>query len=199
LPVDRSTYHYRSQRPEQVSLSNLLRWLSAANITPGLIRNEDLLAYRRLLFEAALLDDPGKSWQALSAKWNSAVRSVPGWPELAIAKPRHWNAYTLPWSHFPASLEADVRSWLDRLAGSDPFDPAPFRPVTRSTLETRERQFRTLASAMVLGGVPSETLPGLIAMAELPHLKTGLRYLMKRRGDKTRSCPLTWCRSGLRS
>ena len=40
--------------------------------------------------------------------WNKARAQVPGWPDVKLTVPCYQQTYGLPWSDFPASLEAAV-------------------------------------------------------------------------------------------
>src|SRR5205823_1472985 len=71
------------------------------------------------------------------------------------------------------------------LSGKDPLGFGGFTPVRPSTRETRDRQMRALASAMVHRGIPVHSLTSVADLVHLPHFTEGLRYFLERRGNKT--------------
>ncbi len=48
--------------------------------------------------------------------WNIAADTIEGWPQRRVKVPDYRRLYAVPWEQFPASLRADVDSYLDRLA-----------------------------------------------------------------------------------
>lgn len=72
--------------------------------------------------------------------------------------------YTLPFTDYPASLQADVARFLERLACGDAGDIFPdgaddahgprsgLRPLRPRTIEGRKHQLRQCLAAVVIGG-----------------------------------------------
>jgi integrase len=120
---------------------------------------------------------------------------VEGWPRVGLKIPDRRDHWTLPWSAFPASLREHCQAWLDRLAGRDVLDEAPFRPVRPSTLERREQQIRAFASALVLRRRDPATITCLRDLVEIDAYKDGLRFFLERSGGKSTTAivDLTGC------
>ena len=159
-------YEQLTKVADRVRLTRLMRWLSARQITPDTLKLEDLDEFHRALCEEALVRDAEATWTDTTRAWNSALKSVPGWPRIPIPRAPRKNGYVLPWSAFPASLKQDVDAWLDRLAGRDFADEGPSRPARPSTLATREYQLRAFASALVLRGRSADSLVSLRRLSD---------------------------------
>jgi hypothetical protein len=67
--------------------------------------------------------------------WRAAQTVVDGWPQVGITLPNRRRDWTLPWSHFPESLQRDCAAWCDRLAGRDLLTDGPVRVVRPGTVE----------------------------------------------------------------
>ncbi|MCZ8104946.1 MAG: site-specific integrase [Burkholderiales bacterium] len=174
-------------RADRVRLSRLMRWLSARQIGPDVVTLGDLMAFKRELFEDALLKDADKTWAELATTWNRASGRTAGFPALRIEKPSRREVYVLPWSTFPASLKRDVDAWLDRLAGRDFADDGPSRPARPSTLATREYQLRAFSSALVHRGRDPKMLRSLADLVVFDAFNEGLRFFYERRDKQTSS------------
>jgi len=170
-------------RTDRTRLSRLMRWMSANGIAPDTATADALDTFRAELQSDSLLRAPEKTWADLVWSWNRSVERVEGWPRLPIAKPRRKVTYTLPWSAFPASLKADVDAWLERLAGRDFSDDGPARSARSSTLETREYQLRSFASALAHRGRDPQSLASLADLVAYDAFVDGIKFYYGRRGD----------------
>ncbi len=172
-------------RGDAYRLARLLRWLTAREIAPGIVTISDLEAFGVALREESLSKNPERDWREISWVWNKAARTVDGWPDIPLLIEKKRDPYTLPWSAFPPSLKADVDRYLDRIAGRDLLQDLPFLPVRGETVEFRERQLRTFASALVHRGRPATTLGTLADLVESETLKEGLRFFLERNNGET--------------
>ena len=167
----------------KTSLSRFARRCSAAGIEPEAVTETTFLEFRDHL-DDALLKHPDATFAELVRGWRAAQATVEGWPRVDIVLPDRRDHWVLPWSAFPPSSREDCDSWLDRLAGRDLFEDAPFRPVRPSTVERREQQIRSFASALVLRGRDPATITGLKDLVEITAYKEGLRFFVERSGGK---------------
>jgi integrase len=168
----------------KTSLSRFARRCAAAGIEPEAVTETTFLEFRDHL-DDALLKHPDATFAELVRAWRVAQRTVEGWPSVSFTIPDRRDRWTLPWSAFPASLHQDCSAWLDRLAGRDLFEDAPFTPVRPSTVERREHQIRSFASALVLRGRDPVTIKGLKDLVEITAYKEGLRFFVERSGGKS--------------
>jgi integrase len=171
-------------RRVKTSLSRFVRWCSAAGIEPEAVTETTFTEFRDRL-DDALLNHPDAAFAELARGWRAAQRSVEAWPRVGFTIPDRRNYWTLPWSSFPASLREDCNAWLDRLAGRDLLDEAPFRPVQPSTIERREQQIRAFASALARRGRDPAMITCLKDLVEIEAYKEGLRFFLERRDGKS--------------
>ena len=171
-------------RSDKIALSRLLRYLSGRGIEPAAVMAETFDKYREHL-ERSLLKRPSETFASTVRAWQRAASAVEGWPQIAVLIPdrrRHWVS---KWDQFPEPFRGDCQAWLDRLAGCDLLEEAPFRPVRPATLAHREWQIRAFASALVLMGREPTTLASLSDLVEMETFKTGLRFFLDRDGGPT--------------
>lgn len=172
-----------ASRRFKIALSRFARRCSAAGIEPEAVTETTFLEFRDHL-DDALLKHPDATFAELVRGWRAAQATVEGWPRVDIVLPDRRDHWTLSWSAFPASLREGCSAWLDRLAGRDLFEDAPFRPVRPSTVKRREQQIRSFASALVLRGRDPATITSLKDLVEINAYKDGLRYFLERNGGK---------------
>ena len=108
--------------------------------------------------------------------------AIEGWPQIGLSVPDHRGYWVSGWDRFPESLHRDCQAWLDRLAGCDLLEEAPFRPVRPATLAHREWQIRAFASALMGMGRDPATVTCLADLVEIKAFKTGLRFFLDREG-----------------
>jgi len=174
-------------RRVKISLSRFVRYCSAAGIEPDAVSETTFIEFRDHL-DDALLRHPDAAFAELVRGWRVAQRTVEGWPTVSFTIPDRRDHWTLPWSTFPASLREDCEAWLDRLVGRcDPLQELPFRPVTESTLQRREQQIRSFASAVARRGRDPATIICLRDLVAIEVYKEGLRFFLERSGAKSTS------------
>jgi integrase len=171
-------------RRVKISLSRFARSCSAAGIEPEAVSETTFTEFRDHL-DDALLKHPDAAFAELVRAWCVAQKTVEGWPTVTITIPDRRGHWTLPWSAFPPSLRQDGDAWLDRLAGRDLLEEAPFRPVRPGTLERREWQLRAFATALVRRGPDPATIACLKDLVEIAAYREGLRFFLERSGGKS--------------
>ena len=174
----------RLSRSDKIALSRLLRYLSGRGIEPAAVMAETFDEYREHL-ERSLLKRPSETFASTVRAWQRAASAVEGWPQIAVLIPNRRRHWVSKWDRFPESLRRDCQAWLDRLAGRDLLEDAPFRPVRPATLEHREWQIRAFASSVIRMGRDPVTLTGLADLVEMETFKTGLRFFLDREGGPT--------------
>lgn len=165
----------------RIRLSRLLRNLSVNGISPDTVSLADLQSFGEQLLHHSLHRDAAATWRVTVGAWNKAVRTIPGWPQVAIPVVLRTNHYLLPWSAFPDSLQAGIQSWLARLSSTDPFTPVPRGAVRLATRNLRDWQLRAWASAIVLQGTPASALRRPEDMLTEPAIRAAVEFLQHRR------------------
>jgi hypothetical protein len=122
--------------------TNLVRWriyafarfCSANNISPEEVTEEivdQFATYRETIGKPL---DPA-SRRLLAKAWNSAAKTVPGWPQTQLGEPPRKSIITVPWEQFPPGLRADIDQYLESLTrvrrNAKGRRIRPLRPSTR--------------------------------------------------------------------
>jgi integrase len=168
-------------RSDKIALSRLLRFLSGRGVGPHTVTKETFEEYQQHL-DQLLLKRPAETFASTVRAWQRATNAVEGWPQIEVSIPDRRRRWVCTWDRFPESLYQDCRAWLDRLAGRDPLEDAPFRPVRPATLAHREWQIRAFASAVMRMGRDPATLTCLADLVEMEIFKIGLRFFLDREG-----------------
>jgi integrase len=169
---------------QRAMLSRLLRWCSALGIEPAAVTPATFEAFRRAVLDDSLLEHPWATWRQTVLAWNRAVNDVPGWPQVPLVLARKRATYARPLCAFPASFQADVRRWLDRLAGKGGLDEGPLRPVRATTLAKWTFSIRQMASALVERGRGPDSLTGLADLVTPEAAEAILSFFYERAGRK---------------
>ena len=140
------------------------RFCSANTISPEDVKEEvvaQFTTYRQTIGKP--LD--AASRRLLAKAWNSASKTVPGWPPTQLAEPPRKSTIIIPWEQFPAGLRADIDQYLETLTRIRRNAKGQrIRPLKPSTRRTRFAELQAAARMAVEHGVPIETLNSLAAL-----------------------------------
>jgi integrase len=121
--------------------------------------------------------------------WNKARDQVPGWPDVELTVPCYQQTWALPWTAFPASLEAAVDAWF-----ADPVDDGDFfadngrmRPLSPRTVATQKDHLRCVASALVRTGHDPDAIVDLGYLVRPAHVRQALTFFLDRNDGKPNS------------
>jgi hypothetical protein len=159
----------------------VLHFLSARGIGPDTVSKETFDEHR-LHLDRSLLRRPNQTFASTVRAWRRAEMALEGWPQIGLSVPDHRGYWVSGWDRFPESLHRDCQALLNRLAGRDLLEEAPFRPVRPATLAHREWQIRAFASALMGMGRDPATLTSLADLVDMDAFKTGLRFFLDREG-----------------
>lgn len=166
-------------------LTQLAQYCSALNVSPDQVRDEHARALRDAIANETFTDRPDAKVSATVATWNRLCRTRADWPQRPLGFPYRRDRWTFPIEAFPASFQADVARWIDRLAQPDPLTgEGPAKPLRPATLKHQRFNIQQVASAIVRSGTPIEEITELACLVDLTKLKAGLRFYMSRFGGK---------------
>jgi hypothetical protein len=174
--------HAAIDRRRQAELLRLMRFCSDRQVLPEAVDDAVFAAFQAFL-DNGLRKTAEDTFVTVCRFWNRLAATLPGWPAFQVATISRRQVWTLPWSAFPASLQAEVQAWLDRIAGTDPLGELPIRPARPATLRWHKSGLRIAASALVRRGREPASLTGLADLVELAAFKEICRYLLSRRGE----------------
>ena len=168
--------------------SRFFRYGSARGVEPAAVDDVVATQFLQALTDETLVKNPRVNHQNLCRVWNRMRGLVPGWPDVTLTVPRYADHYTLPWSSFPVSFQKDVEAYLARLGNDDILDlNSPPRPLKPRTLKAYRYELRRFASALVHQGHDARSITSLAYLVDLKHMEDGLRFLLKRNGNKPMS------------
>ena len=167
-------------------LTQLAQYCSALSVDPSDVKNEHVHGLRSTLIEESFQNRPEAIAANAVKTWNSLAGQVEGWPQVTLTPPpRKKEPWTFPLEAFPQSFQDDVERWTARLTDPDLLDgDGPAKPLRPKTIAHRRFQIREVASALVHAGHQMEQIRDLSVLVDLANLKTALRWMMTRFGDK---------------
>jgi integrase len=139
-----------------------------------------LATFHQALETESIVPDPYEIRRGAAKSWNNAAERVPGWPQTRLTVPSRTRSFSMPWSAFPLTLQADVEAYLRRAAGLDLSDDMFAGPQRPATIEKRRKQLRLFATALTKSEVPLESLVDLRATLVPEVAARGLQYLLDR-------------------
>jgi len=166
-------------------LSRLFHYASAQGILPATINDGVLAAFHEALVTESLVRNPYEIYRGAVKSWNNAADRIPGWPQQRLDFAKRRKTFSLAWSAFPPSWEADVDAYLRRAAGLDLSDDHFTRAQRPRTLQTRRAQLRLFASALAKSGMPAENLIDLRTMLTPETAAQGLQFLVQRNDGRS--------------
>jgi hypothetical protein len=161
-------------------LSRLFHFCSVEAIEPEAVNDEILAVFRDALVTESIVLNPDDVFARTAKAWSGAARLVPEWPQQRLTVPSRRRTFSLPWTAFPQSLEADVAAYMRRAAGADLLDDHFTHAQRPATLRTRRYELQVFATALVKSGTAAETLVDLRAMLVPETAAQGLEYLRHR-------------------
>ena len=160
-------------------LIRFMRFCTAQRIAPDQV---DQAVFERfeVFLASGLRRRPEQAYSDLCRLWNKMAAQIRGWPAFRVVRPSRRPRWTLSWSACPATLQADVRAWFERLAGQDPLADGPLRPARPLTLRTQDYQLRAAVAALVQTGWAPASIVSLADLVDLANFKQILRSLLSR-------------------
>jgi integrase len=176
-----------NDRRPRIGLSRLAHYASQRGVDPKDVDDAFMGSFRDSLLHDCLVNDPLGIYRRTCVLWNHAAATNPAWPNVTLSVPQHRVAYTKPWSIFPASLQTELRNYLDHLVGRDILAERDFKPLRPTSVKSREFQLRQFVSAVVHRGHRPKDLRSFADLVAIQTVKDGLRFFLDRaQGNSTR-------------
>ncbi len=167
---------------DKIVLGRFARFCSSNRVPPDGVCDDVGARYREYLEDTFNVRQPDVVSKRAVKAWNRFAEAhvAAGYGLLTV--PDYSAKYVLSWSHFPASLSAEIEAYLHRQATTDPFDlSAPLKPLKPSTVKTYRDRLLRFASCLVFSGVEPTALRSLEDLIALQNVMAGLRYLVEER------------------
>jgi integrase len=171
----------------RMRLRGFARFASGAGLTPAQIDSTTILAYGEVL-RTRMYRHPDTHVRKVLKAWNAAADTVPGWPQTRLAAPAKCVRFTLPLSAYPASFQADVALFADRLSGRAQKGlfggDAPPRALAPRSVELRCYNIRLAAAALVMQGREPASITCLADLVEEAAVRAILEFYYARAGER---------------
>ena len=132
LPDWQRLWDVIADRDLRWALSRVFHYCSALNIRPVDVTDETLEEFQMALIQESFIGDPERLTRRTATLWNEASLTVPGWPSRQLTVVDRRNHYTIPIEKFPATFQADVKVFLERVSTTLP-------PLARSGVPAARR------------------------------------------------------------
>ncbi len=193
-PAWRGLHEALTTKSERDGLSRFAHFCSAAGIDPAAVNDTVAAEFQRALTEDAILANPGRVYKGACRVWNRVVTQLPDHGLTPVTPATTNPNYVLPWSAFPASLEAEASDYLTAAGTIDLLGDGPARrPIRARTQQTRDWQLRQAATALVMAGWAPESLTGLTALVEVQAVRTIAKFLYDRSATSSKAAASLTC------
>ena len=171
--------------PLQRGLARFSKYCSSAAIGPQDVTQAVYEQFHADLAAYCLIRSPRETQQTAGHAWNTAVRSVPGWPQTVLTIADNRRNPSLPWSAFPDTLLADVEAYLPPRVPRTGFSFIRGAPqLEESTISSKRALLRQFATHLVEAGRDPATLRSLADLVTLEAAQAGLGNLYARAGGQ---------------
>ena len=142
------------------------------------LNEDDLSAYEEAL-DALKVGRPKQGARDAANAWNRMAGRV-GWPAHKIKPKNNARHAVLVFGALPASLQADITTYLSHQSDDDVFDENSTDPLAPATLRDRRGKICQLISIAVAGGVPLGSVRCLADLTKEATVRMILQALWER-------------------
>lgn len=169
------------------SFSRLLNYCCALSIEPDDLSDQIMPEFEVYLDERVLAKDPAELCKQIAQAWNGIVNRQ-GLPLAQLSYQRGGQYRAPPLTSYPASLQAEINGYLDKLAHADPFDDdspdVVLKPVTLRNIRAHLRQY---LDALVQAGNEPANMTTLKSVVTAEMMKAAYQVIMDRLGHRCES------------
>lgn len=168
-------------------LRAFMNFCAAGAIAPGDVTSATLEAYLRHRAESRGGPNIRADVREVARQWNKMRPLIAGWPDTTLALgPPEGRVQALPFSAYPAALQAEIGRYLAWLAqgpeDAAEDDEADHEPASPETVATRKKCVRLLLWGLVETGRAPETLTRLADLVRFDFARQSLRWHRQRLG-----------------
>ena len=164
--------------PLQRGLARFSKYCSSAAIGPEDVTQAVYEQFHADLTAHCLIRSPRETQQTAGHAWNTAIRSMPGWPQTVLIIANNRRNPSLPWSVFPDTLLADVEAYLAPRAAKKVFSFSRGGPrLEESTIVGKRAMLRQFVTCLVESGRAPASLRTLADVVTLEAADAGLLVL----------------------
>lgn len=168
-------------RLDRDELHRFAGWCSVHAIAPQEVTLETFARFLAYLEEQMIQRQPRERAHVARRSWNRTLAGHSGSPFPFIPPPEPAVARALPWAVFPASLQAEIEAYRQKVLKKDLFNEGhkPIKPVTLNNYLNRLRVYLT---SLVQSGIPAEHFVSLACVVDPELVKRGLELRLGKSG-----------------
>lgn len=170
---------------DRARLSGLMRFCSGNGITPGQVTENVLTAYMSYRAASTRLSSGDADRRLIARAWNTAARTIEGWPGQRLSEPPVASASSGPeWDAFPAQFRQELDDYLGSLCKARKHPSGRrSRPNKASTINLIRTRIIAAARMAVREGVAIESVDSLRALLRPPISEAVLEGYWKKNGE----------------
>ena len=140
--------------------------------------------YQEDLTNRSLVSEPKRAAREAARAWNAAMAEHATWPRRELMLADNRNRFAPEWDAYPASLTREIDAWVARLADRRLFNGRPGKPLKEVSVASRRRLLRAYLGALVLEGVPPQTLVDLASCVTPDRARIALEHFWNKAGGQ---------------
>lgn len=160
-------------RRDRDELHRFAGWCSVLSIAPQAVTPETFECFLAYLEEQMIQRDPRERAHVARRAWNRTLADQPGSPFSFIPPPEPAASHALAWVAFPASLQAEIEAYRQKVSSKDLFDEG-HKPIKPVTLRNYLNRLRVYLTCLVRSGIPVEHFGSLAHVVDPELVKRGL-------------------------
>ena len=147
------------------ALTGFARFCAKACVMPAEVGDEHLAGFVAERQATTLSAANGERGRTLASAWNACVAAgLPGWPTQRLSATPRRKPYTLPFTAFPESFQADIARFREQIGGQGGrfvISNTAHQRLRPATVAMRVFSLRQAAGLLVQSGIPPEQLTSL--------------------------------------
>jgi integrase len=171
-----------------IRLQDFMAFCSEIGILPDQVCDAVLAQYLTALRTRRLASKPAVHVNKVMQAWARARSEIPGWPQIQLGLSHPSQRYALPFTAYPARLQAEVSEFLDSMDAQKVvslFLPTGSgAPKSKATLMQREKCIKLALAALVQTGSSPDSLISLTILVEPENLKKIIDWHWNRAGQR---------------
>lgn len=186
-PEWRNLYDRIDDKYLRTGLSRFMRYCTKQGISPAAVDDGVARNYLQALETESLVKNPRELHQNCCRLWNKVSALIGDWPDITLTVPRYnERLYAIPNSMISIPLQADIDTYLDRMAGADLFQ-GPVKPLKPGSLKSMRRRIGWYLSALHHAGEDVTHIDSLSELCRFDRFVKAMTWHWQRAGNKPTS------------
>lgn len=177
----------RKEKTISSSVRRFMHFLNRAGILPHDVCEEHAIAFRDALALNEISRSPETAYITAINGWNQASRTIPGWPQIILARPSRIRKIQPPAEDLPPSFVASLDGFIKNLQSPDPFaENGQKAPLSAATVKQYRTQLLRFAGELAASGVELAEISDLNVLTDPAMAERGLRHMLGKNDGQPR-------------